>query len=88
MQDTTDEVTDYTYEMLELASKYLSECAKYKEYDELLKQYNSEKARIKKLAEQNQRDQENEAAQEQQEEQEAQERMARDKKRVEQENSE
>ena len=28
VQDTTDTVTDYTYEMLELASKYLSECAK------------------------------------------------------------
>lgn len=88
VQDTTDTVTDYTYEMLELASKYLSECAKYEEYDELLKQYNTEKARIKKLAEQNQQDKANEAAEEQQQEEEAAERMARDKKRVEQEQNE
>lgn len=88
VQDTTDEVTDYTYKMLDLASKYLSDCAKYSEYDTLLQQYNTEKARIKKLAEQNQRDQENEEEQERQEEQEAAERMARDKKRVEQEKRE
>lgn len=53
VQDTTEEVTDYTYTMLDLASQYLTECAEYQEYDTLLQEYNTEKERIEELKKQN-----------------------------------
>ena len=53
VQDTTEEVTDYTYTMLDLASQYLTECAEYQEYDTLLQEYNTEKERIAELKKQN-----------------------------------
>lgn len=88
VQDTTDLVTDYTYSMLELASKYLSECTPYSEYDTLLNEYNKEKARIKKLAAKNKADQEKEQEQESQEEAAQAKRKEKDKKRLEKEKKE
>ena len=77
VQETTDEVTDYTYAMLEQASKLLSQCVDYSEYDDLLSLYNSEKKRIDKLAAQNKA---NRVAKEEQEQAEAKARAKRVKK--------
>ena len=88
VQNTTGEVTDYTYEMLSLASKYLSECAEYSEYDTLLQTYNSEKARIKQLEEDNAAAASANASAEQAATQAKLDRIQRDQQRVAQEQEE
>ena len=88
VKETTEWVTDYTYEMLDLASTYLTECAAYSEYDTLLAEYNAEKQRIATLAAKNAADvqveQQNQAA----EASAKANRIERDRQRVEQEKKE
>lgn len=85
VQETTDEVTEYTYTMLNQASKYLSQCVDYSEYDELLALYNSEKERIEKLAAKNEADRIAQEQQEQAEEAAREKRVKKDQERVAQE---
>ena len=85
MQETTEEVTEYTYTMLNQASKYLSQCVDYSEYDELLALYNSEKERIEKLAAKNEADRIAQEQQEQAEEAAREKRVKKDQERVAQE---
>lgn len=82
VEETTDVVTDYTYTMLELASKYLSECVEYSEYDTLLEEYNTQKNRIAALAAQNAADEQAQQAAENAAAQARQSRMQRDQERV------
>lgn len=88
VKQTTDWVTDYTYEMLDLASTYLTQCAAYDEYDSLLAEYNAEKQRIASLAAKNaadiQAEQQNQAAQASAKAN----RIERDRQRVEKEKKE
>jgi len=88
LREVTDVVTDYTYSLLELASECLSDCTDYPEYDEMLKTYNSEKARIKALAAQNKAEEQNEETQEQLEAQAIQQRRQKDQERLEEEEQE
>lgn len=85
LREVTDVVTDYTYSLLELASECLSDCTDYPEYDEMLKTYNSEKARIKALAAQNKTDEQNQENQEQTEAMQRQKRKQKDQERLEEE---
>ena len=85
VQETTEEVTEYTYTMLNQASKYLSQCVDYSEYDELLALYNSEKERIEKLAAKNEADRIAQEQQEQAEEAAREKRVKKDQERVAQE---
>ena len=82
VEETTDVVTDYTYTMLELASKYLSECAEYSEYDSLLEEYNTQKDRIAALAAQNTADEQAQEAAENAAAQARESRIQRDRERV------
>lgn len=82
VEETTDVVTDYTYAMLELASKYLSECAEYSEYDTLLEEYNTQKNRIAALAAQNAADEQAQQAAENAAAQAREARIQRDQERV------
>lgn len=82
VEETTDVVTDYTYTMLELASKYLSECAEYSEYDTLLEEYNTQKNRIAALAAQNAADEQAQQAAENAAAQAREARIQRDQERV------
>ena len=82
VEETTDVVTDYTYTMLELASKYLSECAEYSEYDTLLEEYNTQKDRIAALAAQNEADEQAEQSAENAAAQAREARIRRDQERV------
>jgi len=83
VQETTEEVTEYT--MLNQASKYLSQCVDYSEYDELLALYNSEKERIEKLAAKNEADRIAQEQQAQAEEAAREKRVKKDQERVAQE---
>ena len=85
VQETTEEVTEYTYTMLNQASKYLSQCVDYSEYDELLALYNSEKERIEKLAAKNEADRIAQEQQAQAEEAAREKRVKKDQERVAQE---
>lgn len=82
VEETTDVVTDYTYTMLELASKYLSECAEYSEYDTLLKEYNTQKERIAALAAQNAADEQAQQSAENAAAQAREARIQKDRERV------
>lgn len=82
VEETTDVVTDYTYTMLELASKYLSKCAEYSEYDTLLEQYNTQKDRIAALAAQNAADEQAQEAAENAAAQARQARIRKDQERI------
>lgn len=88
VKETTDVVTDYTYQMLELASAYLSECVEYSEYDALLEEYVSEKQRIEELAKKNVSDAASEAEQEAEQAAAMALRKEKDKQRVEEEKRE
>ena len=79
---TTDTVTDYTYEMLSLASKYLSACVKYDEYNDLLKAYNKEKARIEALKKENETTAKQNMLNQEKEDQEIEERQQQDEERL------
>lgn len=79
---TTDTVTDYTYEMLSLASKYLSACVKYDEYNDLLKAYNKEKARIEALKKENETTAKQNTLNQEKEDQEIEERQQQDEERL------
>ena len=88
VKQTTDWVTDYTYEMLDLASTYLSQCAAYSEYDTLLAEYNAEKQRIASLAAKNAADIQMEQQNQTAEASAKANRMERDRQRVEKEKEE
>ena len=87
VKNTTDVVTKYTYSMLKLASEALTECAKYSEYDTLLKEYNNEKSRIAALKAQNETDAQTAENYAVQQETERANRIAQDQERVAQENA-
>lgn len=88
VKETTDWVTEYTYEMLDLASTYLTQCAAYSEYDTLLEEYNAEKQRIASLAAKNAADTQVEQQNETAEASAKANRIERDRQRVEKEKEE